>query len=60
MQIIRWVGSVIWNVNAKRGRSKQPESLFRLPGDKKEKVKPATEQQVLKAVKKAKLLKKWA
>lgn len=59
MQIIRWVGSILWNVNAKKGHKKQPESLFKLPGDKKQKIEPATNREVLRAVKKSKLLKQW-
>ena len=62
MQILRWIGSVIWNKPVsgyKKARIVQPERLFSLPGDKKEEIPLLTKGQFKKAVKKAKLLKGW-
>ncbi len=61
MQILRWIGSIIWNKPVYGYKSKrkavEPEKLFRLPGDREVKQIPqATKEQLELAQKKAKLL----
>ena len=55
MRVIRWVGSIMFNSHSKR--AKKPEQLFSLPEDR-DKIDelPATKEEVLRAVKKAKKL----
>lgn len=58
MRMTRWVGAIIFNSNSKR--TKKPEQLFSLPEDR-DKIEelPATKEEVLRAVKKAKKLRQW-
>ena len=58
MRITRWVGAIMFNSHSKR--TKKPEQLFSLPEDRaKIDELPATKEEVLKAVKKAKKLRQW-
>ena len=56
MQVLRWIGSVMWNKPVsgyKQGRTLKPEALFSLPGDrKKEDIPLVTKEQFDRAVKK--------
>ena len=58
MQVLRWIGSVMWNkpvYGYKSGRTLKPEALFSLPGDrKKEDIPLVTREQFDRAVKKVK------
>ena len=58
MRVIRWVGSIMFNSHSKR--AKKPEQLFALPEDRKKiEQDPATKDEILRAVKKAKKLRQW-
>jgi len=62
MQILRWIGSVIWNKPVsgyKKSKTLQPEALYSLPGDKKQENIPLTKQLSKKIGNKAKLIKGW-
>ena len=58
MQVLRWIGSVMWNKPVsgfKPGRTLKPEALFSLPGDRKQEKAPlVTREQFDRAVKKVK------